>query len=83
MMLLRRWRPPKAAAPIVLWLLGGVAYLLGWRIAAVVLLGLGLVSGAGLAWWRNRTDPWRAALKAQKDLPPAEREALKGYPSWW
>lgn len=81
MTLLRRWRwrPPLVSVPIAFWLLAGLGYVLGWKVAAFVVQGLSLAAWAVLALTRDRRDAWRA----RRSLPPPEREALKGYPTWW
>jgi hypothetical protein len=80
-----RWsrRPTVASVPIVFWLAGGLAYLIGWRVAGLVVQGLSLAFSVVLAVTRNRRDPWGSARNARRSLPLPEREALKGYPSWW
>ncbi len=77
-----RW-PPLVSLPIVFWLAGGLAYLIGWRVAGLVVQGLSLAFWVVLTLARNRRDPWAAVRKAQRNLPLPEREALKGYPSRW
>lgn len=42
--------------PFVLWLLGGLGYLLGWRVAGFVLQGLSLALFAAVALFKSRRE---------------------------